>query len=290
MDIKTGFLTLALLVSCIGTKADYRLGKNSSASENLPGPEDDLTTFNELNDIGFRISGGTQAAEGMHPYIVALTVGVPISILFCGGSLVAHRTVLTAAHCLKTMDRIESLRAVVGTSRWNSGGTAHALSRSLIHPDFVENAYMNDIALAYTASYIVFDTVVRPVTLSFAFVPQKVLVRLAGWGTKSAASKTLMSHLHELVSTTVDGNECAARWSISPKPNTPTLDPRTELCTFHSMDHGTCYGDSGGALTRVDNGQQIGVASWMFPCAQGFPDVYARISSYQSWLQANIID
>ncbi|KAJ8719973.1 hypothetical protein PYW07_012016 [Mythimna separata] len=291
MDIKTGLLMLSLLFDCIGTKADYVLGNfRSPALDRLAGPEDDLSNYFEY-DTDFRISGGSRAAEGRHPHIVALTVGVPIGILFCGGSLVAHRTILTAAHCLKIKDTIEHLRALVGTNQWNSGGTHYTLSGFLAHPDFVENAYMNDIALFYTTSDVIYTTVVRPVALSFSYVPPDVLVKVVGWGSDPLANEPLLSRdLRELVTVTLDGNECASRWSNSPRPNAPPIDPRTQLCTFHSRDHGICYGDSGGPLTRADNGHQIGVVSWMFPCAKGFPDIYVRISIHQSWLKANIID
>ena len=44
-------------------------------------------------------------------------------------------------------------------------------------------------------------------------------------------------------------------------------------------------GDAGGPLTT--SGSLIGVISWGIPCALGYPDVYARISSHCNWILAN---
>ncbi|XP_022826810.1 chymotrypsin-1-like [Spodoptera litura] len=52
---------------------------------------------------------------------------------------------------------------------------------------------------------------------------------------------------------------------------------------------GSTTDDIGGALLRADNGQQFGIVSWGFPCAFGYPDVYVRISAYESWLKSVIV-
>ena len=57
------------------------------------------------------------------------------------------------------------------------------------------------------------------------------------------------------------------------------------ICAFSQADQGACMGDSGGPLTS--NGQLVGAVSWGIPCAQGVPDVYARISSHSSFIVQN---
>ena len=78
--------------------------------------------------------------------------------------------------------------AVVGTNRWNFGGTSYALSRSVIHPNYRgDPIYDNDIAVLYTTSNVVFTNLVRPATLSFSFVNHGVPSRVAGWGRTSVS-------------------------------------------------------------------------------------------------------
>ncbi|XP_013136248.1 PREDICTED: chymotrypsin-2-like [Papilio polytes] len=76
---------------------------------------------------------------------------------------------------------------------------------------------------------------------------------------------------------------CSAALAASPGAGI-RLDSDLEICTFHSIGHGLCYGDSGSPLVVRGGGAQVGVASWAHPCARGFPDVYARLSPYRNFL------
>lgn len=59
------------------------------------------------------------------------------------------------------------------------------------------------------------------------------------------------------------------------------MSPQDPLTVFQ--------GDSGSALVRVSDGQQVGVVSWGFPCARGAPDMFVRVSAFGDWLQENIV-
>lgn len=48
-----------------------------------------------------------------------------------------------------------------------------------------------------------------------------------------------------------------------------------------------CMGDSGGPLTI--GGDVVGIASWVIPCAVGFPDAWSRVSASRVWIQAAIL-
>lgn len=41
-------------------------------------------------------------------------------------------------------------------------------------------------------------------------------------------------------------------------------------------------------MTDPKHKELVGIVSWSFPCAHGFPDVYTRVHSYVNWIQENI--
>lgn len=59
------------------------------------------------------------------------------------------------------------------------------------------------------------------------------------------------------------------------------------ICSLAKIDHGVCLGDSGGPLINLEE-KQIGIVSFVRPCAVGFPDAYTRISHFLPWINENI--
>ncbi|XP_037293312.1 chymotrypsin-1-like [Manduca sexta] len=282
MAMKLAFLFVAVLAGC-----------NAFPFEEL---DQDMSIFFEHVNPNARIVGGAQAANGAHPHMVAITNGALIRTLICGGSIISPRTVLTAAHCIgpirsgNSVNRIA--RAVVGTNRWNSGGQMYSYRRFAIHPNYNANTIKNDIGVLHTSSNIVWNNAVRPIFINYDWIGEGMNSRVAGWG-RIRAGGALSPNLLQLNVQTVDGDHCmreVARVAASINRIVPAVDPNVELCTFHSQNHGTCNGDSGSALVRVDRGEQIGVVSWGIPCALGAPDMFVRISAFRSWIQSNTVN
>lgn len=67
----------------------------------------------------------------------------------------------------------------------------------------------------------------------------------------------------------------------------------TEICTLKNIGEGACGGDSGGPLVSdKESGQDtelVGVVSYGTKyCAIGSPDVFTRVSMFNSWILENI--
>ncbi|OWR53602.1 serine protease 33 [Danaus plexippus plexippus] len=275
MVFKAGILLMTLLVGSLALPLNG---------------EQDNSIFFENTIVNPLIIGGV--ASPIVPHMVALSSGVMVRSFFCGASLISDKHVLTAAHCIRSVlsggSVTSSVRGKIGSVSQSFGGSDYSFSQGAIHPDYNNNLIKNDIGYLITSSPVVFGNNVKPVALSFDFVGGDVPTIVNGWG-RTVVGGPASPVLRELRPITVDGEQCvkdvARRGQELNRPNTPPVDPEVEVCTYLGANSGMCHGDSGSALVDLRNNKQIGIVSWGLPCARGAPDMFARVSAYQSWLQ-----
>ena len=95
----------------------------------------------------FNIVGGSNAAA--QPFFASLRSDNSPGGQWCGGTFIADRIVLTAAHCLEGM-LVRNLHVAVGETRnlANETTTRRAkVRRVIIHPEYNPETLKNDIAL-----------------------------------------------------------------------------------------------------------------------------------------------
>ncbi|XP_058055663.1 chymotrypsin-1-like [Anopheles bellator] len=250
------------------------------------------TTATELEDPPVtqaddaKIVGGMTAQERI-PYQISLQVLVSSFFGFgprrwmhnCGGSIVNEYYIVTAAHCLDGMDPAR-MSIVAGTNDLrNDGaaGTRYLIESYLIHPDYIE-LNRSDIGVMRTREMIAFNEKVSTIRYSSDFVGGGVMCLLTGWGyTMPIRIGSTPQDLQKAELTTITNDQCRERGM----PVNPT-----EICTFTRVGQGACGGDSGGPL--VCNNQLSGVVSYGTRyCGIGVPDVYTRVSEFDSWIQEN---
>ncbi|XP_047534281.1 chymotrypsin-2-like isoform X1 [Vanessa atalanta] len=276
MSLQVGLLFVTLLVG----------------SYAFPAQEQNKSMFFNHTEPLVRIVGGTTARRV--PFIVALSTGVYIRNFVCGGSLITDRYVMTAAHCIQAVFNgerlLNSLRATVGTNRWNSGGTIYRIASNITHPNYVHSIIKNDIGFLITAEKVVMSTAVQPVVLNYDFVGAGVATTVIGWG-RTSTNGSISRNLLQLSATVIDGNQCVkevADRASQLNMRVSAVQPHIEICTFLASGRGTCNGDSGSPLIQSDRQQQIGLVSWGLSCARGAPDMFVRISAYRSWIEQSI--
>nr|ABZ04016.1 serine protease 8 [Costelytra zealandica] len=228
-------------------------------------------------NTNWRVVGGTDAEAGAFPFIVSLRT--TSNNLFCGGSIINNEWILTAAHCIVGVGgNPAEVMVVAGTNTLNAGGVTHPASRFIVHGDFEYETLFNDVAVIQLAIPLSYTSVIGPVALNTADTGA-VTATLIGWGLTSTEGY-IPNNLQQLNTNTITHALCQSTWG--------SLVITSQICAFSAFGQGACFGDSGGPLVQAGSNVQLGIVSFGVACAQGFPDVYTRVSSFDSWITSSI--
>jgi V8-like Glu-specific endopeptidase len=106
----------------------------------------------------------------------------------CGGVIVNHQQILSAAHCFKFMDYVAKpagIHVYVGSNKYGKG-RHHAVKEVVIHSGYIEDDrdVLNDIAILTVEQPISFTDTIQPACLpskpAKAYIGQGLVV--SGWG------------------------------------------------------------------------------------------------------------
>jgi secreted trypsin-like serine protease len=214
------------------------------------------------------VVGGANVPDGTAPYVVAVLAGGARGVpawqrVVCGGTVVARRTVLTAAHCLQAAgERPEVLSG--RTNLLDVRGRRHRVVSVAVHPRFDPGTFRADVALLTLAEPVAAAPVALAGPGQAALWAPGAHATVLGWGALSEGQRSQTAWLQAgAVAITGDG-ACTSE---------PTL-----LCAGGAVD--ACQGDSGGPLVVPVGGRpmQVGIVSSGRGCARG-PGMYARVGA-----------
>ena len=269
------------------------------------------------DNVSQRIVGGTEASAGSWPWQISLMKN---GDHFCGGSVIAPRWVLTAAHCVEG-ERPADVQVLVATQDLEAGGRRIAVEAIRVHEGWDASAMENDIALLKLARPAGVSAVaVANARRTAAATAPGTLATVTGWGllrpvscepgSHSGAdwrcrprgggagyfvdeltgkpvkkSDVFTSRLMEVKMPLISGQACRAAYAELPDVS---LDHRTLCAGLRSGGKDSCQGDSGGPLVVRDGAGwlQAGVVSWGISCAKpGTYGVYTNVGAFTAWIE-----
>lgn len=237
-------------------------------------------TFSLSAQASPRIVGGTAAKQGDFPYIVSLQANGFGH--FCGGSLIADRWVLTAAHCVG--DGVDSVYVGLYDQKSPNSAEKFTVANIFVHPKNDPITMDYDFALLELSQSSSFKPVALSETeISFSSLAP-VLATTAGWGTTSSGSSTLPSILRKVSVPLVTQADCNAKASYNGQISDSML-----CAGYQAGGKDSCQGDSGGPLvvTQADGKTLLaGVVSWGEGCAwKDKYGVYGKVSAAVDWIK-----
>lgn len=222
-----------------------------------------------------RIVGGNDAAPTTRPFQVGLLAkGIrnTFRAQYCGGTLIAPRFVVTAAHCTEGIENASrEVDVLVGTQRLDGSGRRIPVKRVTMHP-------------SYDPDYLDYDVAVweldRPVTgIPFATLAATepstpgTPLRVTGWGTlEFGGSAPVMLQQVDVPFVPASEGACQSQDGITPR-----------MICAGTGGKDSCQGDSGGPLT-IDRGsgyrELVGIVSFGNACAvPDYPGVYSNVAN-----------
>ncbi|KAL5291026.1 hypothetical protein ACFFRR_010438 [Megaselia abdita] len=242
------------------------------------------------NPFGSRIAGGDEAEPGQFPFQVGLSITKENDVWsWCGGSIIAKRWILTAAHCL---NRAISIEVWLGTNKVNTypipKGTQKIVvsdQRSFIkHSNFDSSNLAHDIGLIALPVEVMFNGNIEPVNLPIVsknyanYTNYKAIA--AGWGRIADDKPGTINDLRFVNLAILELETCAMYYKKG-------LVEEKHICVETSNGRSTCTGDSGGPLVLSGTRVQIGLVSFgaSTGCQKNVPVVLTRITSYMDWIR-----
>ncbi|KAH0626595.1 hypothetical protein JD844_001673 [Phrynosoma platyrhinos] len=242
--------------------------------------------------------GGEDSVEGEWPWQASVR---KMDKHICGGALITHEWVVTAAHCFRPDDDPFWYTVMLGANTLENS-RPHKQSIGVINiirnPRYAGEATSGDIALVRLAHPVRFTDYIIPICVPTANVefPQGMKCWVTGWGDISEGQDLPSpKKLQKLQVPIIDSQTCRKLYSIDMGQSLPRKQIQDDMmCAGYAEGmKDTCKGDSGGPLMCKMNREWLlaGIVSWGEGCAvRNRPGVYIRLTSYQDWIHRIIPD
>ncbi|MGW7408496.1 S1 family peptidase [Streptomyces sp. NPDC054833] len=224
------------------------------------------------------IVGGTTTTTTAYPFVMQITDASGNQ--FCGGTLVAAKKVITAAHCM-VGESTGNVRVVGGRTYLNgTNGTVSKVSKIWVNPDYTDATNGDDVAVLTLSTSMPYTTASYVSSSQTGVYAAGTTARILGWGTTSESG----SSSNQLRTATVP---IAADSSCRSSYGSDFVQTDMVCAGYSSGGVDTCQGDSGGPL--LIGGVLAGITSWGEGCAEaGYPGVYTRLTTFSNLVTTQV--
>ncbi|KAI8038472.1 melanization protease 1 [Drosophila gunungcola] len=232
-----------------------------------------------------RVVGGRNAERSLNPWAV-LVLGE--NDIFCSGSLITSRFVLTSASCLFASPKQVALGEYdrnCTSKECLSNRQVIDVDRQIAHPKYgYDQISKNDIALLRMAKEVEFSAYIRPICLPVGkrFGNNIRDFKAVGWGKTDSGETSMIL-------------QTATLEYLAPELCSRKFDKvidKSQIC-LGSMTSDTCNGDSGGPLSALKKYNktrrvfQFGIVSYGSAFCTGL-GVYTKVEHFMGWILKTI--
>ncbi|CAH2094978.1 unnamed protein product [Euphydryas editha] len=277
MKLLVAFVCLALAVTAeVSIFRDYHLEIGIPEMERIKAAEA------AMDFDGSRVVGGQASSLGAHPHLAGLSIALTDGrTSVCGASLISTTRLVTAAHCWRSPSlTARNFTVILGSIRFNSGGTRITTSNVVTHPNY-NNFFRNDVAVIIIGA-VGLNNNIQPITMATGsnnYVG--VLATVAGYGRTSNWGGISNSLMHTNLQV-IDNASCARVYGTD-------FIISSVLCTSNAGGRSPCGGDSGGPLYIGSGSGRLLIGIVSFGAESGCtaaPGAFARVTSFASWISS----
>jgi trypsin len=238
------------------------------------------------------IVGGHPVSIEEFPSLAYIEAVEGRSVFSCTGTVVAPRVILTAAHCVESIEkgtitppsRYALTTSIVDPRRAGPDNIFHVVANH-VFPGFDPGVVHGDAAI------LVLDRPTTAPSIPLAGASDAALyeggaeAQLTGWGLTRGNAKQAPPHLRATTTVVKPASFCKQKIAPFYKPFLPTA----QTCVLAAdRASGGCFGDSGGPTIgkRADGSPvQLGITSTGGPeCSPRVPTVLTRVDFVSTWV------